>query len=100
MRKTKTPKKSKWIGIHGDSNSSPKGLKSCLQGHRYNPESGAIETISASGEVVGEMQLHNPIKMKKSKYIVGTMSKLTLNYNNGPVSWNQKFVIINPKQGK
>lgn len=80
---------------HGDT--KPKSGSAKISGHMYNPVAGTIDTF-VDGEFSHHLcQIHDPKPELASKaFVVGTATKLTLNYNSGPTEWktNQSLILL------
>lgn len=82
---------------HGHS--KPQSNSSKISGHMYNPVAGTIDTF-VDGEFSHHLcQLHDPKpELARKAFVVGTETKLNLNYNSGLTEWKlNQFAIIYSK---
>lgn len=65
-----------------------KNKKACIQGHVFNHQTGCIDSINKEGVATPLAQVAEPSEATKHMFIVGSLSKLELNYHDSePSEW-------------
>lgn len=75
----------KIIGIHGNK----RDKQSSISGHSFNSTTGCMDTI-IDGVVVASHQIREPAPASESKWVVGSVTTLELNYTKGESKWSKK----------